>query len=458
MKELKERRKPKRSSTDSTNRNHKPRTEQTTPEIQVNGRRTSTELEEKDREEEEEEEKEGEEEDLDPEQDNNNKEEKVEEQTDRVKSNFHETFAKFKKSYLSSRAGAPVRPGPVSATVAGTALKLKINRSSPFQNLMKLSGNILVKEEPVEEPVLRAEEQVSQVEEPVIRVKTEPAEEDPNLIQNFTKPEVSRVFKVCKRKHPEEEIPPEFPAKKRPKLEKYIVAKIDTKAEKYFADLSEEEDDEQESSPVKRSPGRPPKDRCRKEHKNCRKHKDRTHAKKYKSKHKDHGSSTHSDQLDDLKQHSYKHSHQQPKETHRKQKEKLLEKYIAESCVKQEAVTVKEEYFSDTEYSERRAHKEHKKEKKRDKDKKKKKKKEKEKKLKRVKVREIAEDDYISEIMDRTPTPSSDKFTKHRTATPSVESFVKREIKEEPVEEEWETVEGTVNQLNFADFKIFFVR
>ena len=66
---------------------------------------------------------------------------------------------------------------------------------------------------------------------------------------------------------------------------------------------------------------------------------------------------------------------------------------------------IKEEIVSDTEQvDDRRTHREHhhhKKEKRREKDKKKKKKKDRERKLKRVRVREIAEDDFVMEIMDR---------------------------------------------------------
>ena len=81
---------------------------------------------------------------------------------------------------------------------------------------------------------------------------------------------------------------------------------------------------------------------------------------------------------------------------------------------------VKSEYQDDS-----KPYREHKKDKKRDKEKKKKR--SKDKKRQKVRVREINENDYVMEIMDRTPTPSS--MIKHE---------VKEEpdVKEEPVEEE----------------------
>ena len=116
---------------------------------------------------------------------------------------------------------------------------------------------------------------------------------------------------------------------------------------------------------------------------------------------------------------------------------------------------IKEEVVSDTE-QDRKYHKEHKKDKRREKDKKKKKKKDKERKLKRVKVREIADDDYVMEIMDRcTPTPSVERVPKHRSAVQSYSSsvvFVKQEIKEEPEDIEYESVEGTFFFKFFLSF------
>ena len=88
---------------------------------------------------------------------NNSTVEDVEPST-QYKSNFNETFAKFKKSYLSNKPAA-VGKSKLSACTTPvspfTSSKLKIARPSPFQNLLKLSGKQPedIKIEPVVTPV-----------------------------------------------------------------------------------------------------------------------------------------------------------------------------------------------------------------------------------------------------------------------------------------------------------------
>ena len=212
------------------------------------------------------------------------------------KSNFNETFAKFKQSYLSTKCGTEKSSAPklVATAVTSSAIKVKIDRPSPFQNLMKLSGGNPIKSES-DYPVI----------EPIYPVKLEPIDIKPDLdylpeyrkpdldyLPESRKPEVAKIFNLNKRKSIEEEAK-DVPAKKRPKIEKFIVAKTETKAEKYY-NTSKSRDalestilsrDGRDSSDQKRAERKRPKDRCRKNHKNCKKHRDQ--GRKYKSKDRD---------------------------------------------------------------------------------------------------------------------------------------------------------------------------
>ena len=155
LESVKERRKPaKRSSTDAKNRNgkspgrgSKPTSTATTavPTIKINGHRSSTEdepaaalasSEERRRDSD----------TADPPSTlldgcNNND---ADQSSPEYKSSFNETFAKFKKSYLSrGEAAALKRKQPASAAPISpfAAAKLKLDRRpSPFTNLLKLSA------------------------------------------------------------------------------------------------------------------------------------------------------------------------------------------------------------------------------------------------------------------------------------------------------------------------------
>lgn len=330
-------------------------------------------------------------------------------------------------------------PKLVSPAVTSSAIKVKIDRPNPFQNLMKLSVNPIKSES--EYPVI----------EPIYTVKSEPIDIKPDIdyFPEYRKPEVAKIFNVNKRKSLEE-APKDIYAKKRPKIEKFIVAKTETKAEKYYTTIySDKKEENEKKMERKRS-----KDRCRKDHKNCKKHRNKETGRKYKSKDRE------------LKQRHKEHSRE--KGTHERHwreesKHDKPSKHEKQSKHGKNKPAFNVEDNPAEEEERRKMYKEHKKDKKREKERKKKRK-EKEKKLKRVKVRELVDDEYISQIMDRTPTPSQGikEELQERSTTPCKkikQEFmnrmtgpfleIKQEIKEEVVED-WETPQGkTILRISF---------
>ena len=349
-----------------------------------------------------------------------------------VASNFHETFAKFKRSYLSTKY--PDKPRP-SATV--TSASSGGGRPNPLENWSKLLEQSTIKTEPV--PC-----------EETVFVKQEPQEagwedkQDPWDQKDFSwqplppaqyKPEVSKVFKR-KGSREEEGLPSPHrqSPKKRPKLEKFIVAKTSENDHQYYEEReaeprwAEEREAERQTAEAER---RRAKEQCRKDHKNCKKHREH-HGKKHRSKEREQGHTSskekhkqkHSKEHRDSKEYKehrdskeykvYKESkeHREMKKEHRdckdfketkayKEKKEHREKKEHKEKKSRETyhivqpeydlTKVKEEYVDEEEeeQTERRAldddRRAHKKDKRREKEKKKKRRKEK--KLKRVKVR-----------------------------------------------------------------------
>ncbi len=165
-------------------------------------------------------------------------------------SSFNETFAKFKKSYLGNRFkqngvggnNNPMASGGVnsdsrlSATpVSSSVLRVKIDRPTPFANLLRLSSTN--GGEPLSPGIIKSEHKdLPKYDAPPTNSDMKP--EDSDVLTNGDhahKPEVAKVFKRKNtNSHRSEEFDNDSPVydatieythpKKKPKYEKYIIS------------------------------------------------------------------------------------------------------------------------------------------------------------------------------------------------------------------------------------------